>query len=160
MFSASPPANNTFGLLAPANGDTHCTVFQVFLSVDGVCEPNKCTRNLPILAPSTFNSFSTLAQKFTTDGESHINAGDFHHETAPKIHMNGPIALKATKVPGISFQADADGNLLYTNILSERTSSSLNSPKVTESKRGSILTRFTTREPYPDHEQSNLENQS
>ena len=74
--------------------------------------------------------------------------------------MNGPIALKATKVPGISFQADADGNLLYTNILSERTSSSLNSPKVTESKRGSILTRFTTREPYPDHEQSNLENQS
>ena len=112
------------------------------------------------LSTTTFNSFSTLAQKFTTDGESHINAGDFHHETAPKIHMNGPIALKATKVPGISFQADADGNLLYTNILSERTSSSLNSPKVTESKRGSILTRFTTREPYPDHEQSNLENQS
>ena len=32
--------------------------------------------------------------------------------------------------------------------------------KVTESKRGSILTRFTTREPYPDHETKKLDNQS
>ena len=76
--------------------------------------------------------------------------------------MNSPgfPATATSTVSGISFQADSDGNLLYTNVLENRTGSSLNSPRQTETLRGSINTRFPTREPYPDHETKKLDNQS
>ena len=104
--------------------------------------------------------YSSKDLKLTQGITSHIKSGTSHKETAGRIDMNGPEASTAVPVSGISFQVDSDGNLLYTNILETRTGSSLNSPRQTETLRGSINTRFPTREPYPDHETKNLDNQS
>lgn len=112
------------------------------------------------------NIFSTKDLKLTQLVTSHINSGVSHRETAAggtgRIDMNsaGFVATPTATVGAISFQADSDGNLLYTNILEKRTGSSLNSPRETETLRGSINTRFPTREPYPDHETKKLDNQS
>ena len=63
------------------------------------------------------------------------------------------------KILLISLQVDSDGNLLYTNVLETRTATTpIYSPRTTETKIGSILTRFPTREPYPDHEAQSIEN--
>ena len=106
------------------------------------------------------NVHSGVNHNLTAVGTSNITAPGGHFETAGLIHMNGPTAGIATTVSGISLQVDSDGNLLYTNILETRNGSALNSPRITETARGSILTRFPTREPYPDHESKNLANQS
>jgi hypothetical protein len=112
------------------------------------------------------NVYSGEDLKLTQVGSSNINSGVSHKETANngagRIDMNsaGQVALKTTAISGISLKVDSEGNLLYTNILETRSGSALNSPRHTETKRGSILTRFPTREPYPDHESKNLANQS
>ena len=106
----------------------------------------------------TTNIYSGVNHNFTALGVSNINAAGGHFETASVIHMNGPVAGTATPVSGISLQVDADGNLLYTNGLQTRTGPALNDPRQTESNRGSINTRFPTREPYPFHESQNTEN--
>ncbi len=108
------------------------------------------------------NIYSGKDLKLTQGVTSHISSGASHRETAGRIDMNSPgfPATATSTVSGISFQADSDGNLLYTNVLENRTGSSLNSPRQTETLRGSINTRFPTREPYPDHETKKLDNQS
>lgn len=112
------------------------------------------------------NIFSTKDLKLTQLLTSHINSGVSHRETANyglgRIDMNsaGQMAVPTTIVDGLGFWVDEDGNFIYTNILENRTGSSLNSPRETESNRGSITTRFPTREPYPDHETKKLDNQS
>ena len=108
------------------------------------------------------NIYSTINNNLTALGESNINSAAGHYETAPVIHMNGPPAARVMiPVSSISLQVDADGNLLWPNVLAERTGAAANSPRKTESNRGSIVSRYPTREPYPYHEsQSNLNTNS
>lgn len=121
----------------------------------------KETHNLSMSTKGSTKIFSDQSHFLTAlKGSSNISANIGHYETATVIHMNGPAAGVATTVSDISLQVDTDGNLLYTNILETRNGSALNSPRITETARGSILTRFPTREPYPDHESKNLANQS
>ena len=42
---------------------------------------------------------SNATTKITSTGASHINSGGNHIETAPEIHMNGPVAEKALILP-------------------------------------------------------------
>lgn len=122
--------------------------------------------DISLTTSNNTNIYSGLDLKLTQLGTSHINSGISHRETAAggagRIDMNsaGFDALLLTPISGISFLTDADGNLLYTNILQNRTGSAVNSPRETESQRGSITTRFPTREPYPDHESKSITNQS
>ena len=104
--------------------------------------------------------FSTMSNMITADtGSMHISSNIGHYETSGVIHMNGPAAVKATATTGLSLQVDSEGNLLYTNVLETRTATTpIYSPRTTETKIGSILTRFPTREPYPDHEAQSIEN--
>jgi len=104
--------------------------------------------------------FSTMSNMITADtGSMHLSSSLGHYETSKVIHMNGPAAVKATAISGISLQVDTEGNLLYTNVLETRTAETpIYSPRKTETKIGSILTRFPTREPYPDHEAKSIEN--
>jgi hypothetical protein len=76
------------------------------------------------------------------------------------MNSAGHIAVPTTVVNGLGFWVDEDGNFIYTNVLENRAGSSLNSPREIEANRGSITTRFPTREPYPDHETKKLDNQS
>ena len=114
--------------------------------------------NIDMSTTGTTNIYSGVNHNFTALGVSNINAAGGHFETASVIHMNGPVAGTATPVSGISLQVDADGNLLYTNVLQTRTGPALNDPRQTEANRGSINTRFPTREPYPFHESQSTEN--
>ena len=101
------------------------------------------------------NIYSTINNNLTALGASNINSAAGHYETASVIHMNGPIAGLSTPVAGITLQADAEGNLIWPNVLAERTGAAANSPRKVESYRGSILTRYPTREPYAYHESQN-----
>ena len=101
------------------------------------------------------NIYSTINNNLTALGTSNINSAAGHYETAPVIHMNGPPAALTTPVSSISLQVDADGNLLWPNVLAERTGAAANSPRKTESNRGSIVSRYPTREPYAYHESQN-----
>lgn len=114
--------------------------------------------NIDMSTTGTTNIYSGVNHNFTALGVSNINAAGGHFETASVIHMNGPVAGTATPVSGIDLQVDADGNLFYTNVLQTRTGSALNDPRQTEANRGSINTRFPTREPYPYHESQSSEN--
>ena len=114
--------------------------------------------NIDMSTTGTTNIYSGVNHNFTALGVSNINAAGGHFETASVIHMNGPVAGTATPVSGIDLQVDADGNLLYTNVLQTRTGPALNDPRQTEANRGSINTRFPTREPYPFHESQSTEN--
>ena len=101
------------------------------------------------------NIYSTINNNLTALGASNINSAAGHYETASVIHMNGPIAGLSTPVAGITLQADAEGNLIWPNVLAERTGAAANSPRKVESYRGSIVTRYPTREPYAYHESQN-----
>ena len=116
--------------------------------------------NIDMSTTGTTNIYSGVNHNFTALGVSNINAAGGHFETASVIHMNGPVAGLATPVEGVGLQLDGEGNLLYTNVLQTRQGEALNSPRVTETHRGSINTRFPTREPYPYHESQNIENSS
>ena len=48
---------------------------------------------------------------------------------------------------------------LYTNVLKPRSADTIPSPRNTESGKESIVSRFPTREPYPEHESQDTENQ-
>jgi|MDSZ01.3.fsa_nt_gb hypothetical protein len=106
------------------------------------------------------NIFSTMSNMITADtGSLHLNSSIGHYETSGVIHMNGPAAVKATAVSNMELQKDVDGFLFYTNVLEERTAESpIYSPRKTETRIGSILTRFPTREPYPFHESQSIDN--
>ncbi len=104
------------------------------------------------------NIYSTINNNLTALATSNINSAGGHFETASVIHMNGPIAALSTPVAGITLQADAEGNLIWPNVLAERTGSAANSPRKVESYRGSIVTRYPTREPYAYHESQNTLN--
>ncbi|MBR20705.1 MAG: hypothetical protein CMA64_11285 [Euryarchaeota archaeon] len=107
----------------------------------------------------TTNIYSGVNHNLTAVGVSNINAGGGHFETASAIHMNGPVAGTALPVTAMELQKDVDGNLLYTNVLETRTATTpIYSPRTTETLRGSILSRYPTREPYPDHEAQSIEN--
>lgn len=116
--------------------------------------------NIDMSTTGTTNIYSGVNHNFTALGVSNINAAGGHFETASVIHMNGPVAGLATPVEGVGLQLDGEGNLLYTNVLQTRQGEALNSPRVTETHRGSINTRFPTREPYPYHESQSIENSS
>ena len=122
---------------------------------------SKDTHNLSMSTTGSTKIFSEQSHFLTASkGSSNISANTGHFETAKVIHMNGPAAGTASAISGITLQVDADGNLLYTNILEARNGPALNSPRFTETARGSIVSRFPTREPYPDHDSKNLANQS
>ena len=122
--------------------------------------------DISLTTSNNTNIYSGIDLKLTQLGTSHINSGVSHRETAAggggRIDMNsgGFSASILDPISGIEFLTDADGNLYYTNILENRTGSAVNSPRETETNRGSINTRFPTREPYPEHESISNENQN
>tara|TARA_Y100000590_G_scaffold113968_1_gene129841 strand:+ start:12695 stop:14593 length:1899 start_codon:yes stop_codon:yes gene_type:complete len=117
------------------------------------------TEGTDLSTSQTTNIYSGVNHNLTAVGTSNITAGAGHFETASQIHMNGPAAGTALPVSAMELQKDVDGFLFYTNILEERTAETpIYSPRKTETRIGSILTRFPTREPYPLHESQSIEN--
>ena len=106
----------------------------------------------------TTNIYSGINHNLTALGVSNINAAGGHYETASVIHMNGPTAGVATPVDSITLQMNENGEL-YTNVLKPRSADAIPSPRNTESGKESIVSRFPTREPYPEHESQDTENQ-
>lgn len=146
--------------LTPTKGNVHIQTAGSFKVTSGTDN----TDNIDMSTTGSTNVYSGVDLKLTQLGSSHINSGTTHRETAAngsgRIDMNSPgfDASVCVPVTGIPLQVDGEGNLLYTNVLEMRQGEALNSPRVTETQRGSINTRFPTREPYPDHESQSTAN--
>ncbi len=153
--SAGPPDVNT---QPKSTTDLEDTLGNVFFDIAGHFKA-KATLGIDTSTSGTTNIYSALNHNLTAGGVSNINAAGGHFETASVIHMNGPVAGTALPITSMELQKDVDGFLFYTNVLETRTSETpIYSPRITETRMGSILTRFPTREPYPFHESQSLEN--
>ena len=59
--------------------------------------------------------FSTMSNMITADtGSMHLSSSLGHYETSKVIHMNGPAAVKATAISGISLQVDYNDKLIVS----------------------------------------------